>query len=56
VFFDALRVRMRDEGTVRNKAVYLTISLTPEGRKDGLGTLGRADRRVEVLAAGDDGD
>jgi len=33
VFFDALRVKMRDEGTVRNKAVYLAIGVTPEGRK-----------------------
>jgi putative transposase len=37
VFFDALRVKMRDEGTVRNKAVYLAIGVTPEGRKDVLG-------------------
>ena len=28
---------MRDEGTVRNKAVYLAIGVTPEGRKDVLG-------------------
>jgi putative transposase len=37
VFFDALRVKMRDEGTVRNKAVYLAIGVTPNGRKDVLG-------------------
>ena len=37
VFFDALRVKMRDEGTVRNKAVYLAIGKSPEGRKDVLG-------------------
>jgi putative transposase len=37
VFFDALRVKMRDEGTVRNKAVYLAIGVSPEGRKDVLG-------------------
>src|ERR1700690_525180 len=37
VFFDALRVKMRDEGTGRNKAVYLAIGVTPEGRKDVLG-------------------
>jgi len=37
VFFDALRVKMRDEGTVRNKAVYLAIGVTPEGRKEVLG-------------------
>ena len=37
VFFDALRVKMRDEGTVRNKAVYLAIGVTPDGRKEVLG-------------------
>ena len=28
---------MRDEGTVRNKAVYLAIGVTPDGRKNVLG-------------------
>ena len=37
VFFDCLRVKIRDEGTVRNKAVYLAIGVTPEGRKEVLG-------------------
>jgi len=37
VFFDALRVKMRDEGTVRNKAVYLAIGVSTDGRKDVLG-------------------
>lgn len=37
VFFDAIRVKTRDEGTVRNKAVYLAIGVTPDGRKDVLG-------------------
>src|ERR1700720_3376233 len=37
VFFDALRGKMRDEGSVRNKAVYLAIGVSPEGRKDVLG-------------------
>lgn len=27
VFFDALRVKIRDEGLVRNKAVYLAIGM-----------------------------
>ena len=26
VFFDALRVKIRDEGTVRNKAIYLALA------------------------------
>jgi transposase-like protein len=32
VFFDALRVKIRDEGTVRNKAVYLANSPSSSAR------------------------
>lgn len=37
VFFDALRVKIRDEGVVRNKAVYLAIGMRCDGRKEILG-------------------
>jgi putative transposase len=37
VFFDALRVKIRDEGTVRNKAVYVALGVRPDGTKDVLG-------------------
>jgi len=37
VFFDALRVKIRDEGTVRNKAVYVALGVRSDGRKDVLG-------------------
>ena len=37
VFFDALRVKVRDEGSVKNKAVYLALGVCPDGRKDVLG-------------------
>jgi transposase-like protein len=37
VIFDALRVKIRDEGTVRNKAVYLALGITRSGSKDVLG-------------------
>src|SRR5688500_7770931 len=37
VIFDALRVKIRDEGTVRSKAVYLALGITPSGTKDVLG-------------------
>ena len=37
IFFDALRVRIRDEGTVRAKAVYLALGVAPEGTKEVLG-------------------
>ena len=37
VYFDALRVKIRDEGVVQNKAVHLAIGVTPLGRKEILG-------------------
>ena len=37
VYFDALRVKIRDEGLVRNKAVYLAIGITCAGDKEVLG-------------------
>lgn len=37
VFFDCLRVKIRDEGTVRNKAVYLALGVLPDGSRDVLG-------------------
>lgn len=37
VIFDAMRVKIRDEGTVQNKAVYLALGITTSGRKDVLG-------------------
>ncbi|HDO52458.1 MAG TPA: IS256 family transposase [Rhizobiales bacterium] len=37
IIFDALRVKIRDEGTVRNKAVYLALGFTIEGHKEILG-------------------
>jgi putative transposase len=37
VFFDALRVKIRDEGLVRNKAVYIALGVTADGTKDILG-------------------
>ena len=37
VIFDALRVRIRDEGTVRNKAVYLALGVAADGTREVLG-------------------
>jgi len=37
VFFDALRVKIRDEGVVRTKAVSLALGLTRSGTKEVLG-------------------
>jgi transposase-like protein len=37
VFFDALRVKIRDEATVRRKAIYLALAVLPDGPRDILG-------------------
>ena len=37
VFFDALRVKIRDDAVVRNKAVYLALGVLPDGSRDVLG-------------------
>ena len=37
VFFDALRVKIRDEATVRSKAIYLALAVRPDGTRDILG-------------------
>jgi putative transposase len=37
VFFDALRVKIREEATVRSKAVYLALAILPDGTRDILG-------------------
>src|SRR4029450_4137163 len=37
VFFDALRVKIRDEATVRSKAIYLALAVLPDGMRDILG-------------------
>src|SRR3954466_10282772 len=37
VFLDALRVKVRDEGTVRNKAIYVALGVRHDGTKEVLG-------------------
>jgi transposase-like protein len=37
VFFDALRVKIRDDGGVTNKAVYLALGVQADGQRDVLG-------------------
>ncbi len=37
VYFDALRLKIRDEGSVKNKAVYLALGIRADGRKEVLG-------------------
>jgi len=37
VFFDALRVKIRQDAVVRNKAIYLALGILPDGTRDILG-------------------
>jgi transposase-like protein len=37
IFFDAMRVKIRDDAVVRNKAVYLALGVLPDGTRDVLG-------------------
>jgi putative transposase len=37
VYFDALRLKIRDEGVVKNKAVYLALGIRADGKKEVLG-------------------
>jgi len=37
IFFDALRVKIREDGVVRNKAIYLALGVLPDGTRDILG-------------------
>ena len=37
IFFDALRVKIRDEGSVRNKAIYLALGVLRDGTREVLG-------------------
>ena len=37
VFFDALRVKIREDAVVKNKAIYLALGVLPDGTRDILG-------------------
>ena len=37
IFFEALRVKIRDEATVRNKAIDLALAVLPDGSRDMVG-------------------
>jgi hypothetical protein len=34
IFFDALRLKIREEAVVRNKAIYLALGVLPDGTRD----------------------
>ena len=52
VFFDAIRVKIRDEGFVRNEAVYITLAILPDGTKEILGLSLNAKIRRAVRTRG----
>jgi transposase-like protein len=37
MYFDALQLKIRDEGVVKNKAVYLALGIRADGHKEVLG-------------------
>ena len=51
VYLDALYVKIREAGHVRNRAIYVAIGVNLKGNKEVLG-LWTARRRGQVLAAG----
>ena len=50
VFLDALYVKMRHEGRVENRAVYVAMGINLEGRKGCSGAVDLGYRRRQVLA------
>ena len=52
VFFDALRVKIREDAVVRNKAIYLALGVLPDGTRDIPGDLDREHRGSDILAEG----
>jgi putative transposase len=54
VFFDALRVKIRDEGVVRNKCVYLGPGGERRGEQRCFRPLDRAERRGALLVKGNE--
>jgi transposase-like protein len=41
VFFETLRVKDREEGVVRDKAIYLALGVLPDIARDILGCVSR---------------
>src|SRR5690606_20601994 len=52
VFFDALRVKIRSDGVVSNKAVYLALGIQADGQRDVLGLWIEQTEGAKVLAQG----
>jgi transposase-like protein len=48
VFFDALRVKIREDAVVRNKAIYLALGILPDGTRDRAGPTRLNTQRPEI--------
>ena len=55
VYLDALMVKIRDEGHIQNKAIYVVLGVNLEGAERSAGIVGGSERRSQVLAASADG-
>ena len=54
VYLDALYVKIRDAGHVRNRAIYVAIGVNLQGQQRSAGAVDGRGRRRQVLAAGAD--
>lgn len=50
VFLDAIRVNIRDQGVVANKAVYVALAILPDGTRDVLGLWFQANEGAKFWA------
>src|SRR6476619_836121 len=53
VFLDAIRIKVRDEGTVRNKAVYVALGVRADGTKEVLGLWIEQTEGAKLIAVVD---
>jgi len=54
VYLDALMVKVRDAGHIRNRAIYVATGVNLKGNKEVLGVVDGRGRRGQVLAASTD--
>lgn len=55
IYLDALVVKVRQEGRIANRAIYVAVAVNLQGKKRSAGVMGHAKRRGEVLARCHDG-
>ena len=51
LWLDALQVKIKDQGRIANRAIYLAIRINPRGHKEVLGMWGGASVGARILAA-----